>query len=156
VKTPPLHRPLSLIRAACYVGLAEIIACLLFVNLHPLNTEPRSITAEVIAFTILAVPFAFLWASAWLARDNRLVAWLLLLPTSLVLLVMTWGCLGDALLADSALRSKAAGRHTMNCAGTALLYAVPLAYVLSWGALVMGAVSFGVNGWLLRSAVAVK
>jgi hypothetical protein len=156
VKPQPLNRPLRIIRAACFLGLAELIVLFFFCTLHPLNTKSMEIGPAIrqtaLGGAILIFPYICLFASTFFVRELRVMSWLLLVPAALVLLVMSWGCFTFAVVADSFLREQAAGRRSMNCAGFPFMFEVPLAYLISLGALVISAVSFGAYYGVIRSA----
>jgi len=128
------------------------MALVLFIQLHPLNTHPLLSSQIATLLALVAFPFTLLFASTWFVRELRVLSWLLLIPTVMVLVVMSWGCIGDAMIADAAIRAEASGIRYMNCGGTALLFTVPLTYLISLATFAISAVSSGVYYRLVRSA----
>jgi hypothetical protein len=131
----PLKLPLRIVRAACYLGLAEIVALFAFLLLHPLNSQvesigPYEVMQMAIGFGILAVPYVCLLACTEIVRERRVMPWLLLVPALLVWLTMTWGCFVHAVIAAAAMRAEAAGQRYMNCGGFPWMLEVPLSYLI--------------------------
>ncbi|WP_254508402.1 hypothetical protein [Anatilimnocola floriformis] len=144
--------PLRIIGVSCFLGMLPVVALVLFVAFHPLNNNPRSISQPVTLLAFVAFPYGLLLVSGLIVFEQRVILWLLVALTLLVLAVNTFACLGDALVADSVFRAQAAGSRYMNCGGTPLLFAIALSWLLAFAVFVCSVVSFGVNHWLLRSA----
>ena len=147
-----MHLPQRIILTATLLGLLPPIAMLFFVELHPLNTEPISITRAAFLLVLYAFAPGVMLASALIVDELRIITWLMLIPAALLLLVMTLGSVADALLIDSALRAEAAGHHHMNCGGAPILGTIILSNFVAFPTLAFSALSYGVNHVLKQFA----
>lgn len=150
------NTPLRLVGSACLLGLGQGVAAMLFVEFHPLNLRPTVIAQLATPSALFAVLYGLLFTSACLVHKRRVMSWLLLVPAFLVLLVMSWGCLGHVLTADAALRVAASGGRYMNCGGVALVFAFGLSYLIAFAALVICLLERIINHFLFAKRISIS